>query len=57
MDSFSAASLCFCCDVILHVKEYLLLVSVWIPSIDSIFRAISTLCELIFPLLPPVWLK
>lgn len=47
----------FCCDMLPHVKEYLLLLSVWIPSIGSIFRAISTLCELIFSLLPPVWLN
>lgn len=26
---------------LLHVKEYLLLVSMWIPSIHSVFRAVS----------------
>lgn len=52
MDSFLAASLWFCCDMLPHVKEYLLIVSMWIPSIDSVFRAVSPLCELIFPLFP-----
>lgn len=43
--------------MLLRVKEYLLLVSMLIPSIDSVFRAVSHLCEFIFPLLPPVWLN
>lgn len=47
MDSFSAASLFFCCHMFLHVKEYLFLVSVWIPPIDSVSRAISPLHRLI----------
>lgn len=37
----------------LHVKEYLLLVSVLIPLIDSISRAISPSVQITFCLSPP----